>query len=38
MATEATAKFKNGVFQTVVEQCEGCDRIVALEESKYCDT
>ncbi len=38
MATDGAAKFKSGVFQTVVEQCEGCERIVAVDESKYCDT
>ncbi len=38
MAMDAAAKFKNGQFQTVVEQCDGCERIVTLEEARYCDT
>ena len=38
MATEAQAKFKNGLFQAVVDQCEGCERIVAQEAGKFCDT
>jgi hypothetical protein len=38
MATEKTTNFQNEVFQAIVEQCEGCERIVAVEETKYCGT
>ena len=38
MATDQMAKFKDGAFQPIVEQCEGCERIATLENNKYCDT
>ena len=38
MQTNDTAKFSDGPFQPVVEQCEGCDRIVEVDENKYCNT
>ena len=38
MASEVAEKFKNGLFQVVVDKCEGCDRVVSLENGKYCDT
>ena len=37
--TEAVANTKlytNGSFNPVIEQCDGCDRIVEVESTKYC--
>lgn len=33
-----TAKFSNGSFQSVIEKCEGCERIVEVDDSKFCNT
>jgi hypothetical protein len=38
MQTSNAAKFKDGSFQPIVEQCEGCERIVEVDGVKYCDT
>ncbi len=38
MQTQDMAKFSDGRFQAVVEQCEGCERIVEVESNKYCNT
>lgn len=38
MQTSETVKYGNGTFQPVAEQCEGCDRIVEENETKYCKT
>ena len=38
MATDMAAKFEQGLFLTIVEQCEGCDRVVAHEAGKYCSS
>lgn len=38
MQTVDTAKFSDGTFQAVVEQCEGCERIVEVDSAKYCNT
>ena len=38
MANTVTEKFKNGLFQTVIDKCEGCERVVAYEGSQYCGT
>ncbi len=34
----AKEKFASGYFKPISEKCEGCDRIVALDDSKYCGT
>lgn len=38
MATDMAAKFEQGLFLTIVEQCEGCDRVVAHEAGNYCSS
>lgn len=38
MQASNAAKFSAGTFSAVVEQCEGCERIVEVEGTKYCDT
>lgn len=38
MQTSEIAKFSDGSFNPVVEQCEGCDRIVEADSDKYCNT
>ncbi len=30
--------FTNGTFKSIVEKCEGCDRIVEVEAARYCKT
>lgn len=38
MQTDKTVKFSDGTFLPVIDKCEGCDRIVEAEGSKYCDS
>jgi len=38
MQTSNAAKFIDGSFLPVVEQCNGCDRIVEFEGGNFCDT
>jgi hypothetical protein len=38
METKESAKFSSGKFQPVIEQCEGCDRIVETDSTKFCNT
>ena len=38
MQTSNAAKFIDGSFLPVCEQCEGCDRIVEAVSGKFCDT
>ena len=38
MANTAAETFKTGLFQTVIDKCEGCERVVAREDGKYCGT
>ena len=33
-----TAKYAAGSFQPIVERCEGCERIVEENNTKYCRT
>jgi len=35
---EVAVKYSNGEFKPVVEQCEGCERIVEESGTKYCKT
>ncbi len=37
MQTSDTAKFAGGQFKPVIEQCEGCERIVEVESDKFCN-
>ncbi|HOK07374.1 MAG TPA: PxxKW family cysteine-rich protein [Syntrophales bacterium] len=34
--TKKGCSFTDGSFRTVVEQCEGCGRIVEVESGRYC--
>jgi len=36
--TDAGLSYKGTIMESIVEQCEGCERIVAVEEAKYCPT
>ena len=38
MQTNNVAKFSDGSFLQVAEQCNGCERIVETEGSRFCDT
>ena len=38
MQTSNVAKFSDGSFLPIVEQCEGCERIVEVDDGKFCDT
>lgn len=38
MQTNKMAKFGEGTFLPVIDKCEGCERIVETEDSKYCDS
>ena len=37
MQADSSAKFSEGSFLPVIEQCEGCGRIVEMESAKFCD-
>lgn len=34
--TEVQTNYASGLFNPVIEKCEGCDRIVEAAETKYC--
>ena len=36
--TDAGLSYKGVIMETIVEKCEGCDRVVPFEEEKYCHT
>lgn len=38
MSTEAKAKYTSGLFNPVIEKCEGCERIVSIDTKSYCHT
>ena len=38
MQTNVAVKYSSGSFQPVIEQCEGCDRIVEEDMTRYCKT
>jgi len=38
MQTNGALKYSTGAFQPVIEQCEGCERIVEEDTSRYCKT
>ncbi len=33
-----TAKYTDGSFLPVVEQCDGCERVIEVKSAKYCKT
>lgn len=33
-----TSLYSSGFFNSVTEQCEGCDRVIEVESNKYCQT
>ena len=37
MQASNAAKFIEGSFLPVIEQCNGCERIVEIEQGKFCD-
>jgi hypothetical protein len=36
--TDAGLNYKGVIMETIVEKCEGCDRVVAFEGDNYCTT
>jgi len=38
MATANTQIYSSGIFNPVIEKCEGCDRIIEVEAKKICKT
>ncbi|PIE58623.1 MAG: hypothetical protein CSA33_02545 [Desulfobulbus propionicus] len=38
MQTDSVEKATASGFQPVAEQCEGCDRIVEVEDGRFCST
>ncbi len=38
MQKEAVINYSDGKFKPVIEDCDGCDRIVEVDKSKYCQT
>ena len=38
ISEEAMARYTGGLFNPIVEKCEGCERIVEAGSAKYCQT
>jgi len=38
MQTDDAAKFSDGQFQPIIDKCEGCERVVEADGTKYCNT
>lgn len=38
MQASETMKYTDGTFDQVVDQCDGCERIVEVDSAKYCKT
>ena len=38
MATADNQLYSSGIFNPIVEDCDGCERIVEHESQKYCKT
>lgn len=34
--TNLAAKYSSGMFKNIVEKCEGCERVIEVESSRYC--
>ncbi len=37
-APQNTEQYSSGLFNPVIEKCDGCDRIIEVDNSKYCQT
>lgn len=37
-APQNTEQYSSGFFKTIIEKCDGCDRIIEVDNSKYCQT
>jgi len=38
ISEEALAKYSSGLFNPIIDKCEGCERIVDVKKNKYCRT
>jgi hypothetical protein len=38
ISEEALAKYSSGLFNPIIDKCEGCERIVEVSSVKYCQT
>jgi hypothetical protein len=38
ISEEALAKYSSGLFNPIIDKCEGCERIVEAGSVKYCQT
>lgn len=38
MAIANTQIYTSGIFNPIVEKCDGCDRVIEVEANKYCKT
>ncbi|PIE55734.1 MAG: hypothetical protein CSA34_07915 [Desulfobulbus propionicus] len=38
MTAKEIGKYATGLFQQVIDQCDGCERVVEHEKSRYCAT
>lgn len=36
--TASANLYSSGFFKAVIDKCEGCERIVAVEDTSYCQT
>ncbi|MDZ7640824.1 MAG: PxxKW family cysteine-rich protein [Desulfurivibrio sp.] len=33
-----TSKYSSGKFQPIIDQCDGCNRVVEVDATRYCQT
>ena len=38
ISKEAMAKYTSGLFNPIIDKCEGCERIIDAGKAKYCQT
>ena len=38
ISEEAMAKYASGLFNPIIDKCEGCERIIEAGSAKYCQT
>ena len=38
ISKKSIAKYTSGLFNPIIDKCEGCERIVAAGKAKYCQT
>lgn len=38
MAIANTQIYTSGIFNPIIEKCDGCDRVIEVEAQKYCKT